>query len=54
MDPSAEHTLIAEKVVHRLGAKTIRIRRSELVLLTIRDNYNRSDTVETYAEVRKQ
>ena len=54
IDPSAQRSLFAEKVVRRLGAKTIRIGRSERVLLTIRGKYGSSDTVETYAEVRKQ
>ena len=38
--PTAERTLISEKAVRRLGAKTIKVRRSERVLLVVRGNKN--------------
>ena len=43
-----------EGSVRRLGAKTMKVGRSERVLLVIIGNYGSSDTVETYAEVRKK
>ena len=53
IDYTANRTLIYEKVVRRLGAKTIKGGRSERVLLVARAKYGSSQIVETYAEVRK-
>ena len=41
----AERTLIVEKMVRRLGGKTIRIGRSERVLLTLTGNYGSAKAV---------
>ena len=46
--------LITEKVVRRLGAKTLQVGCSERVGLVVIDNYGCGDTVETYAEMRRQ
>lgn len=54
IDASAECSIVTEEVVRRLGARTVRVGRSERCLLTIRGNHGSSETVETYAEVRRR
>ena len=54
IDPTAGRTLISENVLCRLGAKMMKIGRSDRVFLVVRCNYDCSDTVETYAEMRRQ